>query len=500
VGKLREYNRTNKYKTVTGMGKKTTDLKIEEGRSALRQNLQWISLAILIIGLIACILPFFQPELYIVRFPIELNTPYLLSAIAQSLAAILALVFTATLIVAQLSSRYSHRVLAQYFDIYTVSYISIFVVAVILPIWLLSRPSLIGINTSFILAVICLVLLVPYFLRFRNTLSPEYMIGYVTNQALRKLKANATVEPQDWVALSEIIMSAYSLKDYETFRKGMQCLSILFSEILRIEWQSPTTGEEIKDDEITQFDSTREYYRRFVLGQAISLVRRALDRRIYNIAQATSEDPITTEEIHNTLMVEAKKAIKNNRRIAAEIMLYLSMSIGITGTTKGFKSQGYSAIENLQEVGHEALDSNQKDTVNLVLHGISLIGVQSYNAKLGDLFEQVVQSIGRFGERAASQNITECATEAAARLLFLFGMAKLSDESMTLTGQEHIIDLRNMILASLKNIKTKTSSHIINNAFKRAIELLKILVPQSWKWDRERLIYKKSIKELYKTL
>jgi uncharacterized membrane protein len=40
------------------------------------------------------------------------QTLYLLSAIAQSLAAVLALVFTISLVVAQLSSKYSHRLLA----------------------------------------------------------------------------------------------------------------------------------------------------------------------------------------------------------------------------------------------------------------------------------------------------------------------------------------------------------------------------------------------------
>ena len=54
------------------------------------------------------------------------QTLYLLSAIAQSLAAVLALVFTISLVVAQLSSKYSHRLLASFFDKLTIFYILLY--------------------------------------------------------------------------------------------------------------------------------------------------------------------------------------------------------------------------------------------------------------------------------------------------------------------------------------------------------------------------------------
>ena len=59
---------------------------------------------------------------------------YLLSAISQGLAAILAIILSATLVAGQLASRYSPQLLKNAFKYYTIVYIPIFVVGIVFPL------------------------------------------------------------------------------------------------------------------------------------------------------------------------------------------------------------------------------------------------------------------------------------------------------------------------------------------------------------------------------
>lgn len=435
--------------------------------------LNYLSLAILVMGLLIWILSITWSKFSILSISVDPNTPFLLSAIAQSLAAVLALVFTATLIVAQLSSRYSHRVLTYFFDAYTISYILLFVIAVVLPILLLTNMYLVAIKASLILGTVCLVLLVPYFYRFRIMLTPEYLLTCTTNRALSRLRSNTAVEPQDLATLDNIVMSAYDMRDYETFGKGIRCLVALFYEILKIEWRSPKTGKEITHDELREVRPFEPGYERlFGLAPSVSPTRHALEMRIYNIAQAVSKDPIAPEQIIKALEFEAKDAIKEGRSFAAEIIMLLIQQIAEHATSKGSESYGYAAIESFEDVGLEALAAGQTEIVNLALFQLSWIGVQAHNARLSEIVKKVVYFIERIGREAGWKKILACASEAASRLFFLFGMAGLGDHSIPLfDSNQQPYNLSDEISKSLRSIESASQTDVINTAFQKAIEL-----------------------------
>lgn len=157
------------------------------------------------------------------------QTLYLLSAIAQSLAAVLALVFTISLVVAQLSSKYSHRLLASFFDKSTIFYILLFIISVLLPFWILSQPEIndVPVKFSLILSVICLLFLIPYFLRFKEKLDPERIIEDLKKKSLKQFKVNPMKEPEEIVNIDNFIMSAFIFKDYDTFNRGIESLKSL---------------------------------------------------------------------------------------------------------------------------------------------------------------------------------------------------------------------------------------------------------------------------------
>ena len=95
------------------------------------------------------------------------QTLYLLSAIAQSLAAVLALVFTLSFIAFQLQSNYSQKFNEIYFNAFTVLYIFLFVVSILMALLTIEIANTVAINISISMAVICFLLLLPYFLNLR---------------------------------------------------------------------------------------------------------------------------------------------------------------------------------------------------------------------------------------------------------------------------------------------------------------------------------------------
>lgn len=152
---------------------------------------------------------------------------YLLSAIAQSLAAILAIIFTITLVAAQLSSRYSHRMLPDFFDFQTVLYILLLILAVLLLFGLLAAPNPIPVKLSLTLAAAALLFLIPYFLRFRDKLKPERIPLELRQKAARELEADPVKEPDTVADIHIFVIDAFVLKDYDTFNVGVEALADL---------------------------------------------------------------------------------------------------------------------------------------------------------------------------------------------------------------------------------------------------------------------------------
>jgi uncharacterized membrane protein len=136
---------------------------------------------------------------------------YILSSAAQALAAILALVFTMVLIVAQLSSSYSNRMIEGFFDRTTIAYILLFVISVFFSLYYLCYPTVLVVKISLTLSACCLFLLLPYFLSFRYRLNPEMMLERLYDESYAAIGSHA--EPTSVQAIDNAMMSALSRKD-----------------------------------------------------------------------------------------------------------------------------------------------------------------------------------------------------------------------------------------------------------------------------------------------
>ncbi len=301
-----------------------------------RNSVAIISVAVVVAGVVTTLL-WLWPQLSILpAIAFDEQTPYLLSSISQSLAAILALIFTISLIVVQLSSRYSYRLLAGFFDWITITYVIAFIIAVLLPLWLLANLSLTGLKISIILAAVCLVLLIPYFLRFRGKLNPEHMLLMMKKRANAHIKGIMHDEPRDVVTIDNTVMSAYVLKDYNTFGLGVGILADLANE-LYTKWSSD-------------------------VGRS-RLFGRKLLKRIEEIGLVTIDDPRSPIQVLDALGKFSRAALDNNWDDAAEQTAIVVGNIGKKAIEIKSENIAMEAIDVLGDISQRSIKREKPPNV-----------------------------------------------------------------------------------------------------------------------------------------
>ena len=120
---------------------------------------------------------------------------YLLSAISQGLAALFALVITITFVSAQVLVKYGSHQLDRIFTPLVRGYLIFFIISIIYPLALLLTNcqnivivAQILTKLSLILTAICLSLMIPYILHFKELLKPENIIKYHTDKIRGQLE------------------------------------------------------------------------------------------------------------------------------------------------------------------------------------------------------------------------------------------------------------------------------------------------------------------------
>ena len=151
---------------------------------------------------------------------------YLLSAVSQVLGATFALVFTITFVIAELSAKYSSRMLEGFFTKWVVAYMSLFIVSIVFPLLVLMHISDLAVKVSLILCAACLLLLIPYFVSIRENISPKNFLENLLAKAVINLHKTHKM-PEETKIIDNVVMSSYSFKDYDTFEIGLEKLGQL---------------------------------------------------------------------------------------------------------------------------------------------------------------------------------------------------------------------------------------------------------------------------------
>lgn len=154
----------------------------------------------------------------------------LLLSMVEIVGGIIAFIISATLIVAELASRYAPRILHQLIGPWTLLYFIPFFSVLFYNIYLSSiTPTLSQIKIAFLFNGLCLTLLIPYFFISRKRVKIDYVIMNIIKSSLN-LITKASVAQKNGCSreikecLSElegIAMEALTRHDYPTFRDAI---------------------------------------------------------------------------------------------------------------------------------------------------------------------------------------------------------------------------------------------------------------------------------------
>jgi hypothetical protein len=323
----------------------------------------------------------------------------LLGGLATGLITAQALVFTISLVAAQLNARYTHRMVSRIFTWPTGIYMGLFIGSSIYSMVVLAALSSMSasfalslpaglrpihpVTVALALAGTCLVLLVPYLWSFKQRMDPERMAIDEGRRARRSLQNGVAAEPQGVAALDNIVMSAYGYRDYDTFDRGLKELSDV------------------------GLQAWRKY--RVTLGQSIF-------RRIAHIGVASIDDPRAP-----FLVIDALGAV------------------GSDLADEGMQEASRQAAVALSEIGEVAVEKAQVAVTRQVALALSALGVRAADRELVAVAEEAAYSLGHLGV-LATQHGMEDSTRQIATYLRRVG-SRAAQKNLDLATRQSVVSL-----------------------------------------------------------
>jgi hypothetical protein len=300
----------------------------------------------------------------------------LLGGLATGLITAQALVFTISLVAAQLNARYTHRMVSRVFTWPTGVYMGLFIGSSIYSMVVLTVLSSQPLNfviqlplglkpvhpvtIALALAGTCLVLLVPYLWSFKQRLDPERMARDEGRRARQHLQRGIQTEPQGVASLDNIVMSAFGYGDYDTFGWGLNELSDVGLEAWRL--------------------------LRATLGESIF-------RRIAHIGVATVDDPRAPFQVIDALG-----------------------TVGSALVDQGMQEGARQAAVAMSEIGEVAVRKTQSALTRQVALALSALGSRAADRGLVAVAEEAAYSLGHLGGLAARHGMEDSTRQLAAYL------------------------------------------------------------------------------------
>jgi hypothetical protein len=174
------------------------------------------------------------------------GSKYLLSATAQVLGALFALVFTITLIAVQFVTKYTHRTMKIIFNERLIFYMTGFACSVILPLWWLLNPTELGTYISIVTGSLVVLSLILLFLDLKKRMNIGWIITCLKVEGLKAVADKNFDKARDNIeALDNISMGAYGDNNYDVLDLATEAL-IRFS--MEMEEQTKEVRKEGTDE------------------------------------------------------------------------------------------------------------------------------------------------------------------------------------------------------------------------------------------------------------
>lgn len=157
---------------------------------------------------------------------------YLLSATAQVLGAVFALVFSITLITTQFVTKYTHRTVGVIFKKWVIIYMFLFASTVILPLICLRSPNGLASYASTMLGSLFLLSVPWFFVYLIEKMNIEGVIKELKKVGLKAVKAKDEKRAEEMInALDNIGMGAFNDRNFEAFEFAEKALTEILIDV-----------------------------------------------------------------------------------------------------------------------------------------------------------------------------------------------------------------------------------------------------------------------------
>ena len=333
---------------------------------------------------------------------------YMLSALVQSQAAIVAIVVSLTLIAVQLTaSAYSPRVVDIFkknpdmwilLGCYGVSIFYGFIVLKLVEgaggeavsqsaIWSLGWISISFescVSLAYWLGAFTFVALFPYMWNIISLLKSEHIIKQLAIEITKPNLLNSKEYPI--LPIVDIIHGSIMKYDFETTRVGLKAIT---DQVLKI----------------IGLDNKRSISERFC----------SYLRRVSRLAVSKIDEESSVEVVKNLLNFGKSTAEKGFESAAVQVAWSLE-EVGRTAVEKGLESTASQAVMSLGTVGRTAVEKGLKSAASQAAKSLGRVGEAAAEKELEIATRRVAWSLGRVGRTALEKELKEVTVLAAMSL------------------------------------------------------------------------------------
>ena len=420
---------------------------------------------------------------------------YMLSALVQSQAAIVAIVITLTLIAVQLTaSAYSPRVIDIFkknpdmwilLGFYGASIFYGFIVLKLVEgaegelvsqsaIWSLGSVSISFescVSLAYWLGVFTFVALFPYMLDVIRLLKPESIIKRLAIEITKDKFLNKKEHPLQ--PIMDIIHGSIMKYDLETTRIGLKEVTERVTEIIDSEGEIEISGHFCKhlervgklavsktdEESITEVIENFEVFGKSTAEKGLADATAQTAEFLYAVGlTAMGKDFVvaTWRAVDFLGAVGEAAAEKSLEKATQHVALYLG-DFGKSTAEKGLEGTTRQTVWTLEDVGKAAAEKGFEDATRQAVESLEVVGLTATEKYLEDATQQAAESLEVVGRTAAEKSL-EKATQQTAESLEAVGRTA-AEKGLKKATRKAAMSLAKLALLSEEIVKTTIQNY-----------------------------------------
>lgn len=316
------------------------------------------------------------------------NQRYLLSALVQSLAAVIALVITMSLVAVQLAAQsYSARVIDVYKrnpDMWII--LCIYIINIFYGIGLIKVVEVrvrdinmeIATFVAYFMGFFAFVCLIPYILKTLDLLKPSTVIQMLAGE-ITKEKISLALEEEREIAekdpiqpIIDMVNGALERKDSETVRNGLMAIT-------------DTTLHIFDDDDFADTGDSK----------LISHIINHLEK--FGMHAASRQDEDSTFSVVVNLEIMGSKAANLNLKMSSRRILIGLEKVGTKSAQQRIEGSTRRAVKAIERIGYRAAEHKDEGTVRRAVIALERAGTKAAEHCLEGAARRAAIALGQIG-------------------------------------------------------------------------------------------------------